>query len=40
MEVHLVIQVGSPRLSVQWSHGWDQYDIVLNDEVNNVEKEP
>ena len=40
MEVHLAIQVGSPRLGVQWSHEWDQYDIVPNDEVNNVEKEP
>ena len=40
MEVHLAIQVGSPRLGVQWSHSWDQYDIVPNDEVNNVEKEP
>ena len=40
MEVHPVIQVGTPRLSAQWSHEWDQYDIVLNDEVNNVEKEP
>ena len=40
VEVHLVIHVDSPRLNVQWSHDWDQYDIVLNAEVNNVEKEP
>ena len=40
VEVHPVIQVGTPRLSVQWSHEWDQYDIVLKDEVNNAEKEP
>ena len=40
VEVHPVIQVGTPWLSVQWSHEWDQYDIVLKDEVNNAEKEP
>ena len=40
VEVHPVIQVGTPRLSGQWSHEWDQYDIVLKDEVNNAEKGP